>query len=353
LNNIDSRWLWLADASYIKHNTIPKLNTFWREVLECWCIYLKKSKQNRITESEILSESIWYNDNIKIEGKTIVNEEWHRKGVLFINDLVEKDGDLLSLETFKSKYDIQTNFLNYYGICKSIKSYYKQRGLQRLNTSLNAPILPYNLAQLKGNKKGSKDFYRTLTATTFTKVKYQYLMEDLLNIEYNEQQWGNINKMAYRCTDSTYLRWFQFKIIHNILPTNSFLHKIGYVDSPLCPLCKETQETVYHIFCECTYTKRIWKDLNTWLKSEDIIINITNEHILIGFKGKNNNPLNTILLLTKQFLYKQFRKPAIPHFIHLQANIKQYYTVTRCIAFSACNPAKFYTYWSTLHTLLQ
>ena len=41
---------------------------------------------------------------------------------------------------------------------------------------------------------------------------------------------------------------FQNKIIHQILPTNSLLHKMKKVASPSCPICPSERQTLWHLF---------------------------------------------------------------------------------------------------------
>ena len=47
------------------------------------------------------------------------------------------------------------------------------------------------------------------------------------------------------------LMMFQYKIIHNILPTQFTLHRDGIAESDVCPLCKNEKQTLYHLFVLC------------------------------------------------------------------------------------------------------
>ena len=49
----------------------------------------------------------------------------------------------------------------------------------------------------------------------------------------------------------TKLQDFQYKLIHRILITNSFLYKCGLKETELCTFCTETKESLVHIFGEC------------------------------------------------------------------------------------------------------
>ena len=112
-------------------------------------------------------------------------------------------------------------------------------------------------------------------------------------------------------------------------------------------------KTMFHMMCQCNYSRNIWTQLCKWLNTatENCLI-INNEHILLGYTGKNNNPLNVIIMLTKQFIYKRFIGNTKPNFIHLQKDIKLYYSATTCLAFTECRYDSFYCFWSSFHTIL-
>ena len=45
---------------------------------------------------------------------------------------------------------------------------------------------------------------------------------------------------------------------------NSFLHKIGLANSPLCTFCKQESESLEHLLIICSCTKSFWSDFITW-----------------------------------------------------------------------------------------
>ena len=163
---------------------------------------------------------------------------------------------------------------------------------------------------------------------------------------------GRYNIIACKCTRSTDLRWFQYRIIHHILPTNNFLYKINLSDSPLCRICNETIETLDHLFWYCKPVVEIWKNLGEWLKSVQINVTFTIDKIILGIKGKNNNPLNAIILLVKSIVYKHALRKQPFSFKCIQSQIRQYYDVTKYVYLSASEDDKFIKFWSTLHSVL-
>jgi hypothetical protein len=58
---------------------------------------------------------------------------------------------------------------------------------------------------------------------------------------------GKLFSYSFRQTINSKLQWLQFRINNNILTTNSCLSKIGKIDLRLCPLCKNSNETIFYL----------------------------------------------------------------------------------------------------------
>ena len=63
---------------------------------------------------------LFNNREILIDGKPFFIQEWFSKGIILIRDLLDEQGQLLSYQTFKTKYKCKTNFLNYYQVRSAI-----------------------------------------------------------------------------------------------------------------------------------------------------------------------------------------------------------------------------------------
>ena len=344
--------LLLSDSSYIREQIIPTLsNVFWKDVFKSWSDYLLKMKRHIKTEEELRAQSVWNNDDIKVANKSVYYRSWYKKGVTFINDFIGEDGHILSFVDFNKKYSLTTNFLSYEGMKRAIMAHAKNQNLQISNVSVR-PIYPLHIRYIK-NTLGSKTLYSTLLNSSFVYLPCYTKWERILNCQYNETDWKIFNTISNKCTPCTHLKWFQYKVIHNILPTKQFLHKIGYLDSPMCSLCKKDVETLDHLFLTCEHASRIWTDLETWMHSVQIPINFSIEKVILGIKGKNNNPVNAMILLTKHIIYRSSRNGFIPSTDLVKKEIIKYYNITKCIHLSNRNEETFIRFWSTLHLLFR
>ena len=71
--------------------------------------------------------TIWNNQDIKIDNKTIFFRTWFDKGVHTVKDLVDQNLDFLTYEEFQLRYQLQTKFLTYYGLINAIPQEYKTK----------------------------------------------------------------------------------------------------------------------------------------------------------------------------------------------------------------------------------
>ncbi len=114
---------------------------------------------------------------------------------------------------------------------------------------------------------------------------------------FNNETWKKIYLWPHIITKDTTLKWFQYRINHNILATNDFLNKIKIASSPLCTFCKKFSETIKHLFWDCEATKNIFIELQEWLATKNITITINENSFIFGIYEKTISifkQLNTI-----------------------------------------------------------
>jgi hypothetical protein len=58
-----------------------------------------------------------------------------------------------------------------------------------------------------------------------------------------------------------WLQNFQYKLLHRIFPTNTFLFKIGIKDSDLCSFCKIATDFIMHYIWQCPKVQEFWQQV--------------------------------------------------------------------------------------------
>ena len=272
-------------------------NPFWEEVIKKY-EYLCN---NTIPEncSEFVSEFIFFNRNIVIGGKIVYIKDWIDKNIVQIGELLNNNNQFMTYQEFINRYNINTDFITYQGIIQSIKSY-----MRKLN--LNIEREEYTVQQPKVWK---------IILTGNTMIKTQLLQKGpkhtaitKWNFKYGILNWEEIFKQIHQSTQETKLKWFAYKIIYRIIPTNRHLFLLKIKGNPMCDFCKENEQTIIHLFWQCEHVSRFWARLETLIKetcrdhenfnlSEELVLFGIKEHVEIGLI------LYLVILYAKYYIF--------------------------------------------------
>ena len=89
----------------------PKLPVCYKDILRFFSDI--KSIYNYAQGQETI---LFNNKDILIGWKPFFLREWFFKGIIYIQDLLNENGQRLSFQEFQMKYDCRTNFLNFYQV---------------------------------------------------------------------------------------------------------------------------------------------------------------------------------------------------------------------------------------------
>ena len=81
---------------------------------------------------------------------------------------------------------------------------------------------------------------------------------------YDFNQRRIIYSLPFRATKEIKLAIFQYKIILNILCTNSLLYKMKKTNSSECPFCTNIDQTILHLFVSCSQAQSFWFEFFIW-----------------------------------------------------------------------------------------
>ena len=126
-----------------------------------------------------------------------------------------------------------------------------------------------------------------------------------------------IYELPFKVTMENKLRCFQYKVVHNILPTNSKLYKMKLRTSPSCDRCSHPHENLLHLLYECPSTQTFWQMVISWWnekRSENVTVNATD--ILYGYKPELNisQALNHYVIIAKCHIFLSWLNKASPSF---------------------------------------
>ncbi len=316
----------LSEKDIVTQEAMPR-NKFWQDVVKSW---IKLNHSSPKTKQDVIAQPICYNSFIKINNNVIVNLAWYNKGIKQIKDIVNSNGNLLSLLELKEKYDLNINFLEYLSVISSIPKTWKTMMKNVDNTNGDRNNLVESIVR---SAETSKFVYGKLSRsfaqfpTVLAEKWSNYLENDNIDNSFIENSFAKL----YASTISTKIRNFQFKMIHRLTATNSKLCKWGLVESDRCDICNTEEETVKHLFCECRLVKIFWNEVRIWLRHKigtDIILN--DSEILLGTPREIPPIVDLIYTIGKMYIYwckYQKKSPVIEVFesrVYNVQNIEKY-----------------------------
>jgi hypothetical protein len=331
-------------------NICPNLPTFYMDIILNWD---KTTDQIKLdTKDKILKECIWLNKRIQVKGTSLYSNHSMRKGILYIADLIDEHGVMMSHTVINTKYTATMTFLDLLRIRLTIPHDWKEILSGNVTEETEPDLLYIRLNNLKTLK--TKHLYEILlekehdcttpsNAQTYWQNKYKI----------NDETMKVIYKLPYKATKLTSLQSLQYKILHKIINCNYWLYKIHILDSPKCRYCEE-QETIEHFFFGCKVTKQFWYVFLTWWKASemDTCPNTLEENdFILGYNLHNPNEMifNCCIMIGKKMIYEQknYHKKQ-PDIYKFHCDLKEVMEIERHICTKNGNLGEFHKVWGNL-----
>ena len=321
-------------------------NKFWYDVLFAWSLSINIVNHSNLDFNRIAKQYLWWNDKIKIGNKVVKYGHWIKRGVMFVNDLLNTDGTFMTKASFEETYSIRTNILEFNGIIRAIKSSFGINDV--VGSRLPLPIRPSNIEFLFKQASGCKSFYDVfilLKNRNHTKNKWQD------EFELDDKDWKGLCRLNFKFSIDTKYRWFQYRINQNIIATNILLAKLNIKDNDLCSFCKTVSETIYHLFVGCHISETFWNDIKAWVKDKtNLDLNFAPCTILFGFQ--NNYILTLVVNLAKFHLYKAKMVKKLPNLESFKQEIKYYFNILKYQSCCNMDKVEFVKKWFQLLPLV-
>lgn len=235
-------------------------------------------------------QPLWYNNNIKIGGKVVFLRQWSKKGINFLYDLCNERGQfVMQYEEFCEKFSFYPPITTFYGVRNAILSTW--RDIRNEQVKFVLPACPKPLYYILTNKQRGISIYIFIKNL---KVSYKYQNKWQYDLEMLEDNtwWKKVYVMPSRSTMDVKARWFQYRIIHRIICTNTYLHIIKIKNSPNCTFCNRDVETILHLFWECRIVNTFWQDLIAYINNNtNLNLQCIATEIIFGFVSSKRNTM--------------------------------------------------------------
>ena len=100
-------------------------------------------------------------------------------------------------------------------------------------------------------------------------------------------------------TSDPHTRYFQYKVLKNVLYLNEKLFSFGISETSRCSFCNQDKETIEHLFRHCFVAKALWNSLNTFFENQLSLYALMPQAAFSGLTEKHldDNILQNYLLL--------------------------------------------------------
>jgi len=210
---------------------------------------------------------LWNNRDITIENKSVFWKAWRDRNVLFVQDLLNNQGNYLSPQESSDKHNIKVNFLQYYQITSAIPAYLKSHASAHMDLGDLISIcenFDFQLSKditLNLKKTLCKQFYKLFVQEN--KIEPTAIKAWRKNCPEVADNWVNCIQNYYKITRDNKLRQFYFKLLHRILVTNKELNRFGITDCVKCVMCGEN-DSIEHAFFDCQSLLKLCEESLQW-----------------------------------------------------------------------------------------
>jgi hypothetical protein len=302
-------------------------NKFLTDVLEAWCRVHYVPPDQLEDDLDRKMQIIWYNSDIRINNRPVFFKAWYTKNITYINDLLLESGKFHRYEHFREFLEINTHFLQYCGLITAI--HWKFQSAIANVDDIHDIV---NMSFVRTMCTSGQVFYSQLLEKTDFNCKWL----NLFGID--RTLTSSIFKIIFTCTIDTKLQNFQYKLLHQILPTKSLLYKMHVKDNDLCNFCIDCSDSLVHIYYDCPFAREFWVEvqnlISTFVTPDDLNQIMRKENIILGYLSSDSwgDTINFILLFARHFLHCCYWTNKKPNFSNMFLKLKYYHSIELEIA---------------------
>ena len=283
-------------------NKLPK---FYKAILLAWF----SLKQEPSTVGDVQREVLWNNKFITINNKSVFNKALFNQGLIFINDIIDKNGRYIPYQTLINTFGNSLSNFDY--ICLKDAIPLKWRLLLKHQTTLDMRpneetiFFTYNKECKPIQLIKSKHIYWILNTQ---KIEIPTCIKSWFEkyfIDFSDVKWKNIFTLSKTLTSNTKLVEFQFKIIHRVYASDSYVSNFDNTVSKICNQC-HVDNNIPHLFFDCIKVKQFWDQFITWLNSIDNTLPVLSTvDIIFGIPKCSLYLANYCILHAKWYIHLQ------------------------------------------------
>ena len=259
-----------------------------------------------------------------MNGKIVLYRSWKTAGICTISNLVV-GRRFKTCQELIAEFGNCVNVIDLTNIINAIPTKWRKvirdddydthvpTGIELVQDNLKCTSLVYN-ALIKIDHESFQ-----------AKCKWEEILEHVIPVE----RWRNLYQDVKKLTLATKLRTFQYRIINRYLVTNKTVAIWNKLVPDKCTFCGEDVETIVHLFFTCKYVRKLWYAMGKWLENYCNLEFTPSEYMIIlnQYKGDAEDLVNTLILITKYYIYVQRCLKREIRFIDLVGVIAKYKSI--------------------------
>ena len=269
-------------------------SSFWSTVLKTWL------DNNRVLDNSKFNPMLWNNKQFSYGGNILFFRDWAEKGLVSIHDIISQN----VLLTFERVCEIlgrnANRIIEYNIIHATVGRFINNNNTPMAERQININDTPMFCDQ---NVQKARQLRNILTSYQETQPCSINFWKRKLNYEIKNVDWC----LSFDSTTETRLRVLQWKLLHNIYPTNIMLCKMQVQENNFCSYCQGIVDYIEHFFFYCPIINQFWKEIEMFVlgkigehirfRLEDIIFGFPNNDKI---RNKTHKKIvNKIILIGK------------------------------------------------------
>ena len=277
-------------------------NNFWEDVIRTYLNNKEPLKAEDINSSNFRELPLFYNDLITYKRKVLYFPRWKIKGIEYVKDMIHPTEKRLLTHIEIERIIGQPNaeiIFQYNALRNAIPNMWiewiqREDGLQQ---SIQAPQCEASFFNTK--PKMIKEYLEKKENKPQSNISRHWKRK--FDFELDENIW----MLARAATKETRLLELQWKLNHNIYPTNILLQKMKVKETNKCDTCLGDVDFIEHFFFQCPKVSKLWENAEKniafqigkkiKLSMTDVLFGVNNEE----YTQNQKSIINHILLIGK------------------------------------------------------
>lgn len=298
-----------------------KIHPFLGQILQ---LYEQVNAWEPKCGTDISNQIINNNKYISIAGQSLTIIELKGLHMDCLKDWINDDGKFKSYEQMQHDLPSSISWLKHRQIISAIPQTW-QRQLQQMENQKTERV------EVKLNGTAIKNYF---LQKNFEIPSFIKLWEQNAGIKWEWEKWQFYFRDIKRLASEPKIHAFQYRLIHDVLPTRLRLYRQKQIFDPNCQRCGAI-ENLQHMFYTCPPIQKLWTQVIEWFNAHETIYpSNTLPNCLLGWNSTEDEwkRWNILALQCRWYIYKSRQDTTEPNITTFSKIFKYYLKIRYTVA---------------------